>query len=114
MVTCVGSIADLFKDRGRIGQIEREFIERRNLVQDKVLADSKRYLATFSIKGLEDQILMYRGLFSEAFKLNHEYRRIIGPQESDNANYNQLIVMYKGAENIVRKEIERRKRYSEV
>ena len=98
---------------GRVGELEREFIERRNLVQKQVLVNSRKYLALFSTEQLEDQILMHNGLALEASRLDDDYRRLIFTGES-NPNYEQLIVMYRGAKSIIRREIKNRQRYSEV
>jgi hypothetical protein len=113
MVTCVESIADLFKGRGRVGQLEREFIARRNIVHKQVLANPRKYLNAFNTDELRNQILMYDGLVLEASRLDDEHRRITMSLQSD-PNYQQLIVMYRGVKHIIKREIEYRKRYSEV
>jgi hypothetical protein len=110
MVCSVGNIADLFKDRGRIGELERQFVERRNTVHNQVLANSRKYFVTFNTPQLEDLMLLYNSLSLEASKLDDEYRRLMLTNQSD-PNYEQLMVMYRGVKNIIRREIKNRETY---
>lgn len=112
MVTSVGNIADLFNDKKRVEQLEKEFIARRNLVHNEVLASPRAYLEVFNTEQLREQIFMYNGLALEVSKLDDEYKIIRGFRESD-PNYQQLMVMYNGIRNIIRREIHNR-RCSEI
>ena len=113
MAASFNCIAYFFKDRQRIGELEKEFILRRNIAQ-KVLADPEYlvYLHNLSMDNLENKNFFYNSLCLEASKLDDEYRRIMGKQSSP--NYEQLMTMYRGVKNIIRREIEHRRRCSEV
>lgn len=98
----------------RVRELEQIFIERRDTVIG-VLSDSKKRLLPerCSIKQLEDELCLYNHLTLEASKLDDEYRAITKRNQSD-PNYDQLIAMYNGVKNLLRREIRERRKYSGV
>ena len=116
MVTSAINIADLLtevQENTRFGivyDLKREFIARRENVQEN-LADIKRYFSYFNNEGLRGQILLFNGLAIEASKLDDQYRLYSHLGESDPI-YQQLMVMYNGMRNLIRREVRHREMHS--